>query len=236
MLFNNSYTCVFYSPNKKLSLPNKNFYTMCKINTFILLLATFCSFSADIFSQNADIELLHRLNSDTKISSGYFYVISETTNPVSVAVPLATGLIGLIKQDDDMIKNAVYVTAAMGLNTVLTLGAKEIIQRPRPYNTYPNLNNYRNLGSYAFPSGHTSIAFTTATAISLAYPEWYIIVPSFAWAASVGYSRMYLGVHYPSDVLVGALLGSGCAYLSYKVNQWYWKKNKEKKIIHFNAL
>lgn len=209
---------------------------MCKINTFILLLATFCSFSVDIFSQNADIELLRRLNSDTNKSSGYFYLISETTKPVSVAVPLATGIVGLIKKDDDMIKNAVYVTAAMGLNTAITLGAKEIIQRPRPYETYPDLNNYRRLGSYAFPSGHTSIAFTTATAISLAYPEWYIIVPSFAWAASVGYSRMYLGVHYPSDVLAGALLGTGCAYLSYKINQWYWNKNKEKKIIHFQAL
>ncbi len=62
----------------------------------------------------------------------------------------------------------------------------------------------------------------------MAYPKWYIIAPSFAWASAVGYSRMALGVHYPSDVLAGAIIGSGSAYLCYKLNKWVNKKQSKK--------
>ena len=78
------------------------------------------------------------------------------------------------------------------------------------------------------PSGHTSTAFATATSLSLAYPKWYVVAPSFIWAGTIGYSRMHLGVHYPSDVVVGALVGSGSAFLCYKANQWINKKRKKK--------
>jgi undecaprenyl-diphosphatase len=73
----------------------------------------------------------------------------------------------------------------------------------------------------SFPSGHTSSAFNTATFICLTYPKWYVIAPAALWATSVAYSRMYLGVHYPSDVLAGAVLGAGTAYLTYYLNKHY---------------
>jgi membrane-associated phospholipid phosphatase len=85
--------------------------------------------------------------------------------------------------------------------------------------------------SASFPSGHTSIAFATATALSLKYPKWYVIAPASIWACSVGYSRMNLGVHYPSDVFAGAVLGAGSAFLTYKINEWFWEKQHHKKIL-----
>jgi membrane-associated phospholipid phosphatase len=116
----------------------------------------------------------------------------------------------------------------LGVDGALTYSMKHLIRRPRPYTSYPDkITPYETETSLSFPSGHTSIAFTTATALSLKYPKWYVIAPSYFWACSVGYSRMNLGAHYPSDVLAGALLGVGSAYLTYKMNDWYWKKRKK---------
>jgi undecaprenyl-diphosphatase len=61
--------------------------------------------------------------------------------------------------------------------------------------------------------------------LSIHFKKWYVIVPAYAWATSVGYSRMYLGEHYPTDVLVGAAIGTGSAYLS----KWLYKKMFETK-------
>jgi len=70
---------------------------------------------------------------------------------------------------------------------------------------------------YSFPSGHTAGAFAIATTLTLRYsknPEVYI--PAFVWAGLVGYERIYFGLHYPSDVLGGSLVGAGSFLLVYK--------------------
>ena len=56
------------------------------------------------------------------------------------------------------------------------------------------------------------------------------------WAASVGYARMYEGVHYPTDVLAGALVGAGSAWVTYKFQQWMDKKAAAKKVAKPVAL
>lgn len=98
--------------------------------------------------------------------------------------------------------------------------AKRLVNRPRPYAAVEGISarDREHQGDeifdpYSFPSGHTSSAFAIATSLSASYPEWYVIVPSLAWATTVGVSRVWLGVHYPSDVLVGAGIGAGSAIL-----------------------
>lgn len=105
---------------------------------------------------------------------------------------------------------------------------KYSVNRERPFVTYPDIIKKTDTHSPSFPSGHTSNAFATATSLSLAYPKLYIIFPSFAYAGTVAYSRMHLGVHYPSDVAAGAVIGAGCAYLTHKVNKLLLEKNKIK--------
>jgi len=65
---------------------------------------------------------------------------------------------------------------------------------------------------HSFPSGHTAASFAAATALAMAYPSARALL--FATATAVGVSRVHLGHHFPSDVLAGALLGTGIGLLS----------------------
>jgi membrane-associated phospholipid phosphatase len=208
---------------------------MCKFTIIILSVIILLAFYMPIKSQNFDIELLQKLNSESpKELRNYSVFISGTANVVAISTPLAIGITGFIQKNDQLKKDALYIGTSIGFESILTFGMKKSFHRDRPYITYPDLiSPYENLSSYSFPSGHTSMAFANATALSLKYPKWYVIVPSYFWACSVGYSRMNLGVHYPSDVLGGAIVGIGSAFISYKLNEWWWKKQKEPKPIDF---
>jgi len=204
---------------------------MRKFTTIILLWSVFSVFSIQIAAQNTEVELLRSINSPGGLRQ-YSKFISNTTTAVTISTPVVMGIIALIDKDDDLLKSSLYVGASIGVDGILTYSMKEIVRRPRPGATYPDkITAYETETSLSFPSGHTSLAFTTATALSLKYPKWYVIAPSYFWACSVGYSRMNLGMHYPSDVLAGAILGAGSAYITYKINNWFWKKNNNKKLI-----
>ena len=145
--------------------------------------------------------------------------------PVSIAVPLCVFSYGTLKCDSVAKRNALIIGASLLVSGAITVGLKYGVNRPRPFVMYPNLIIKKSeAGTPSFPSGHTSQAFATATSLSLAYPRWYIIAPSFLWASAVGYSRMELGVHYPSDVLVGAIIGAGSSFLIWKINKRLAKK------------
>ena len=182
-------------------------------------------------AQNADIELLQKINSnDSEFWRGYSKAISNTTTYVSLSAIAGVATTGLIKNDKQLLRDALYLGVNLGTNALFTYSLKNSFKRPRPGITYPaQITMYEDVSSLSFPSGHTSEAFSTATALSLKYPEWYIIAPAYLWAGSVGYSRMNLGVHYPSDVLAGALLGTGTAFLTFKVNEWLNRQVRKSK-------
>jgi len=196
---------------------------MRKFTIFILLISNFFAFSTMTFAQHADIDMLKRINNTAPGLRPVSIFITETAVPISLAIPFGMGTYSLISQDKDLFKDAFYIAFASGVNLGITEVLKRTIRRDRPATTYPGeLYIYELRTDYAMPSGHTSGAFATATALSLKYPEWYVIVPAYVWASSVGLSRMHLGLHYPTDVLAGAALGAGSAYLTYKVNEWLW--------------
>lgn len=204
-----------------------------KITIIILLTTIVGVFNYHASAQDRDIRMLEIINNNpNQFLKGYSKFMSETTNVVSFGTPAVLGVTALITHDDEMLKNALYIGASQFVDGVLTLTLKKAINRPRPYTTYPQLiEPYKFYVDKSFPSGHTSLAFSTATAITLKYPKWYIIAPSYIWAASVGYSRMNLGVHYPSDVIAGAVLGAGSAYVTLLMNDWLWEKKVNKKLL-----
>jgi membrane-associated phospholipid phosphatase len=178
------------------------------------------SLEGQLNSQNLDIKILRALNSPEDLpSDDFFRFISDSEPYITFALPAGMAAAGVIKHDKTLIRNAFTELAATAVTGGITVALKYALNRERPFVTYPDIIQKSKAGSPSFPSGHTSGAFATATSLSLAYPKWFIIIPSYTWAGTVGYSRMHLGVHYPSDVLAGALIGSGCAYLTFKINQ-----------------
>jgi undecaprenyl-diphosphatase len=96
--------------------------------------------------------------------------------------------------------------------TVLNLGVKPIVRRRRPDRAAEEVPLSRQVpmpSSTAFPSGHSAAAFAFATGVGHVLPT--AGFPLRALAALVGYSRVHAGVHYPVDVLAGALLGGALA-------------------------
>lgn len=101
---------------------------------------------------------------------------------------------------------------AYGLDVSLYLVLKNLIKRDRPaaridfYEAWITPSD-----QFSFPSGHTAAAFLFACLFVHYYP--FIALPVYVWASLIGASRVLLGVHYPSDIAAGALLGTSCAFL-----------------------
>ncbi|MDO9185540.1 MAG: phosphatase PAP2 family protein [Bacteroidia bacterium] len=189
----------------------------------------FISLNLNISAQNPDIDILKsiNLNRNKKLDNTFIF-ISNSIVPVSVGVPIGVLGVGFLKQDSTIKNKGVYIGASLLIAAGITTGLKYSVKRERPFVTYPVIDKVMNAGSPSFPSGHTSDAFATATSLSLAFPKWYIVAPSFVWAGSVGYSRMDLGVHYSSDVLAGAAIGAGTSYLCFKANKWLHERHRKK--------
>lgn len=90
---------------------------------------------------------------------------------------------------------------------------KNGFKRNRPQQV---LQNFRSVitpsDQFSFPSGHTSAACMMATLIAYFFP--FLLVALYIWAALVGFSRVVLGVHFPTDTLMGAALGVSSAIFS----------------------
>lgn len=162
--------------------------------------------------QQLDDQILIDLSEHrTPQKTGFFMFLSKHYNEVNVGVPATMLAVGVIGNDKGTRQNAMYVTSSAVLNVVVSSVLKRLVKRPRPFLANVKINAVYQPAHYSFPSGHSSSTFTTATALSQVYSKWYVIAPAYLWAGSVAYSRMYLGVHYPTDVAAGALLGTGSA-------------------------
>ena len=117
-------------------------------------------------------------------------------------------------------RQAVLAAAlAVAASILLFMGVKNLIGRPRPCATWPDLPCLlAPPDRFSFPSGHTMTAFAAASALGGGLP---VLLPLLLPAALlIGASRVFLGLHYPSDVLVGALLGSGLGLGSLRLLEW----------------
>lgn len=149
-----------------------------------------------------DFRITHLARWFSKLGDGYLYAI-----------------LGLFIYWLDAIEGDAFVTCAMSafaLELPLYLILKNAIRRPRPKESIIDfVPGLTPSDRFSFPSGHTAAAFLFATVLSAYYPSLMFI--AFGLAAIIGMSRVLLGVHYPSDIAAGILLGIGCAMWALQV-------------------
>jgi membrane-associated phospholipid phosphatase len=175
------------------------------------------SFSKD---SNLDVKIFRSINNGRcGFSNTVVPVTDKSVMPVSIALPL--GLMGISRAKDNYYdeNSGVLLFLSEITGSGITIGIKQLFKRERPFVSLDKVH-YDKYNSptdrFSFPSGHTTMAFSIATSLTLRYPDKpAVIAVSYLYAAIVGYGRMYLGVHYPTDVLGGMFIGSGSAALIY---------------------
>ncbi len=159
------------------------------------------------FIQNIDINILYFIqnNIQNKFLNPIMIFLTSLGNLGFIWIAISILLIISKKYR----KIGLLTLAALIVNTLLGEGIlKHIIERSRPFATYESLHiMITKPSSYSMPSGHTSASFAAAFMLAYYFKNIYSL------ASLIAFSRLYLLVHYPSDVLTGALLG----YLSFLI-------------------
>ena len=149
----------------------------------------------------------------TSLGNGGMIWIAAT---IALLIPKKTRRAGVM--------SAVALLGSLIINNNIV---KNIVQRPRPFVTFTDLQIIIPIPSeFSFPSGHTSSSFAAAAVFYRHLPK-KLGLPSVILAGLIGFSRLYVGVHYPTDVIAGVLMGILLSYLAeYLVNLF---SNKLKK-------
>ena len=155
-------------------------------------------------------------------------LLSNSAAYTVIGIPAGLYIYGLAKKSTTDSYAGVSTLLSVCVSGLITEGVKNIVKRQRPYCTLDSCIFPDTLVTgYSFPSGHATASWALATGISLHYPKWYIIAPSILYAAAVSLARPSLAVHYPSDILAGAVIGAATSYLFWRMeNRWFQNGGK----------
>jgi hypothetical protein len=104
-------------------------------------------------------------------------------------------------------RSGICIGASLLIGVIVGNGIiKNVVARPRPYDAIAGIESVvSHLSDYSFPSGHSLCCFEAATALAMNRTKW--AIPAYVGAVLVAVSRLFLFVHYPTDVICGTLLG-----------------------------
>jgi len=205
-----------------------------KIFKNYLIILFFLFYSNALFSQSTlktyilpksiDTSLFRTINN----SRSYFLnsvipITDKSVFPAAFLMPIGLFNFSRLNKNYYDENSAILAGFSEIAGTGVTLAIKNLFKRERPFRElkyvyYDDKNSPTD--RYAFPSNHTTATFAMATALTLRYPNKpFLIAGSYLYASIVGFGRMYLGVHYPADVLGGILVGSGGAVIIYSLRK-----------------
>lgn len=160
-------------------------------------------------------------NAQNPYRDGFFEYLDHSSLPSFGAIPIGFVVIGSVAENYSAVNAGILSAAAQVMTLGVTLAVKGIAARPRPFETLQDVklkHSWSALG-HSFPSGHSSQAFAIATVISLSYKNASVAIPFFLWAGAIGYGRVYLGVHYPGDVLGGMVIGIAGGFAAWSLRK-----------------
>ena len=161
---------------------------------------------------DGNILLWIQCNMRSEILTPFFKFITALGNAGAVWIFLTVLLLVFKSTRKTGLTCAVSLSSSFFVNNLIL---KNVIARPRPYTA---LSDLIVLIPYphdlSFPSGHSAASFAVAAAIYLAMPKKYGI-PALILATLIAFSRLYLGVHYPTDVIFGILSGTVIAAIAF---------------------
>ena len=133
---------------------------------------------------------------------------------------VASGAAGVFLAGSRRVKQGVLqVLVAMAVAFVLAHLGQHLIARDRPFVIGLGTQWLPHRASHSFPSAHASVSFAFACAVATVLAAGYRLwaVPALAVALLIAWSRVYLGLHFPSDIVAGALVGAASSWLAWRL-------------------
>ena len=172
-----------------------------------------------VYPRTWELDLIANLQAGSNnFTVGTLQLVTDYVDVVSVGVPVVLLVMGFVKRNRSLREKALLVLFAVALAGILSNSVKRVVREPRPYEIDKRISQWSGGGGYGFPSGHTADAVAAAVAFSLLWPELATIAAFSCWALIIMFSRIYLGVHDPGDVIAGMFLGILSAIIVIKTN------------------
>ena len=164
--------------------------------------------------QQIDINVLHFINQHRiTFLDPFFIFITDIATLITYSGAVLLLLAAYAKRNFLLKRKSWLLLIGLILNSAVVDTVKSLVHRPRPFTTYHFIHNLVAVHTSSFPSGHTAEVFMLAISVSILFSRhmWAIIFV-WCWAVIIAYSRMDLGVHYPSDIIGSVIIGSIVAF------------------------
>lgn len=167
------------------------------------------------YIRKSDLQVLRLVNSHLHCLTLdiIMNIITQLVSVLAVFLPLCF----ILNKKSDLAPIGLQLAIVLSFSQLLVLIFKHLVNRPRPFKVFDDIIvKYRPTCRYSFPSGHTCAAFCLAFVLASVFPH--LSPLFFTMAFLVGLSRIYLGAHYPTDVICGWAV----AYFTFALNTHFF--------------
>lgn len=152
--------------------------------------------------QQADLQVLYFFSHHRAgFLNAFFITITDLATTLTYAVPVVLLIIAYASKRRLLRQKSWLILVTLILTSTIADTIKSVVRRPRPFAAHAFIHPLVAVHTFSFPSGHTAEVALLAISVTFLFTRTWALLLVWLWALVIAYSRMYLGVHYPSDVL-----------------------------------